>query len=125
MNGNIGGVCRALGELGTSESFGQGRRQKAVVLPCFVSQSEETEEDKCTKDGGPSGGLKRKNCNPVSFHQDSGELKDARVPPVCVIPGDPRVHITPEGVRDYRPDGQRDGEAKIHGGQGNKAPVAA
>ena len=113
MNREIGRGGRALGELGESESFGQGQCQKAVVLLCLFREPEKPEEDERAKDGSPPGGLKPINISPVLFHRYSGELEDTRVPPVCVSPRDPRVNIARDGVPYYHPRGQRDGEAKI------------
>jgi len=35
-----------------------GPHPQVVVLPCLISESEETEKDECAKNGAPSGGFK-------------------------------------------------------------------
>jgi hypothetical protein len=56
---------------------------------------------------------------------DSGELEDTGVSPVGVSPGDPWVNLAQQGVLDNTPNGQRDGEKQINGGQSNETPVIA
>ena len=127
MKGEIeirGGDGHLLGEFRPSAQFGQGGCQKAVMLLCLVNEPEETEEDEGAKDGSPSGGLERINDGRLLVQQDPGVLEDTRVSQVRVIPGDPWADVTPKDVPDYPPGGQRDREAEISGGQGDKTPVA-
>ena len=95
------------------------------MLPCLFREPEETEEDECAEDGSPSGGLERIDRDRVLVEQYPGVLEYARVSPVCVSPGDPWANMTQQEVLGYPPRGQRDGEAKIEGGQSHETPVAA
>jgi len=95
---------------------------QAVVLPRLISEPEEPEEDKRAKNGTPSAGLKRVHNN----WEDEGPwvLKDARVSPVGVSPGDPWVNLQYRTVNDYSPEGYGDGETEVDGSQSDKTPVA-
>ena len=64
MNIRIGCDC-ALGKRGVPNTFDNCRSQKAVVLPCLLSESEETKEDKRAKDSRPSTDLERVEKKPV------------------------------------------------------------
>ena len=109
--GGFGG----LGENRGTETFGDGGCYQAIVPPCLTSEPEESEEDECAKDGSPPSGFKRASDNRVSVYHNPGELKDTRVSPVGVIPGDPGANLAPIGVVDDGPNCQRNGEAEIKG----------
>ena len=96
---------------------------QAVVLPCLIGESEESEENKCTKNGTPPSGLSQVDDSRVD--QDPWVLADNRVPPVGVSPGDPWVNIQHRTVNDYSPKGHRDGETEVGGSQDDETPVAA
>lgn len=52
-NGRTGGR-RALDGQGESEGIGKHGSQEVIVPPCFTSETKETKEDECAKDGRPS-----------------------------------------------------------------------
>ena len=108
-----------------SQTLSNGGSQEAVVLLRLLSESEESEEDKRAEDGGPSRGLKQSDGNRTLVQHDSRELEDAGVSPVGVGPGDPWVNLFRLGVLDNTPNGQRDSEKQINGGQSNETPVTA
>ena len=118
------GDGRTLSGGGGSETPGDGVSQEAVVLLCFVRESEEEEEDEGAKDGGPSSGLKPDDANRIQVQQDSGVLVDMGVFRVGVSPGDPRAHLAQPQVVDDSPSGQWDGEDKIEGSQNGETAVA-
>ena len=87
----------ALDERGVSEKFCQGGRQEAVVLPCLLGESKETEEDESGKDGDPSFEFERENL--IRVQQVPGELENVRVSPVGVVPRNPWADTVPRGAR--------------------------
>lgn len=117
MKGQIdplaGGGC-ALGKSRVPKEFGESRSKEAVIFPRLTSESEESEEDECTKNNNPPIELQR--INQGRAHCDPGELEDAGISPVSVVPGDPRADNTVLGVQDNTMKGQRDGEEEIYGG---------
>ena len=119
------GDGRALGEGGVAETLGNGGSQKTIVLLSLISEPEETEEDECAEDGGPSGGLERIHYRRVFRQHDPGVLEDARVSPVCVFPRNVRVNGVQGCVHDDVPNCQREGEAEINRGQSDETPVTA
>ena len=64
MNIRIGDDC-ALGKRSVPDTFDNCRSQKAVVLHCLLSESEETKEDKRAEDSRPSTDLERIERKPV------------------------------------------------------------
>ena len=118
------GDGRTLSGSGGSETPGDGVSQEAVVLLCFVGESEEEEEDEGAKDGRPSSGLKSSDGNRTQVQQDSGELVDMGVSPVGVSPGDPWAHLALQQAADDSPGGQWNGEDKIEGSQNGETAVA-
>ena len=107
---NMGGGVRGLGERCPAEPLSDDGSQKNVVLPCLAGETEETEEDKCAKDGNPPIDFKGIN---AEREMGPGILEDTGIPPVSVIPGNPRANIQ-QGIRDDTPNGQGNGEAEIH-----------
>lgn len=79
-----------LGRDGESEGLGDRGNQETIIPPCFLTNSEEAEEDERRKDSSPSSGLQRNDGDRVQH--SLGELIDVGVSPVSVIPGDPRVN---------------------------------
>lgn len=97
---------------------------QAVVLLRLLGESEETEEDDCTKNGSPSSDLKRVDADRVGY-RDSWDLVDTRVSPMGVSPGDPWVDLLPHTVKYDTRKGDRDGDTKVDGSQTDETPVAA
>jgi len=124
MNARIG-VGRALGKSGVSETLGDGRSQKTVVLLRFISESEETEEDERGNDNSPSFHLIRIGHSRTLAVHDPRVLEDTGKSPVGVSPGDPRANIAPHSVHDDNAKGHRNGKDEIDGSQGSETPVTA
>ena len=103
----------ALDERGVSEKFCQGGRQEAVVLPCLLGESKETEEDESGKDGNPPFELEGENL--IRVQQDPRELENVGVTLVGVVPRNPWADTVPRGARGDIPACYRDGEKVING----------
>ena len=64
---NVGGGFRSIGERCPAEPLSDGGSQKDIVLLCLASETKETEEDKCAKDGSPSIDFKGTNKERLLF----------------------------------------------------------
>ena len=98
--------------LKASETLGDGGSPKAVVLLRLISESEESEEDKCAKDDSPSIDLKHVVAK-LPVYQDPWNLVDTIVFPVRISPGDPWVNLVPRSVNNGSPNAYRDGETEV------------
>ena len=101
----------------------QGSSKATVVLLCFLSEPEVSEEDERAKDGTPPG-----NLQPVAMiyasgiQHDSRNLVDTIIVGVDASPGDPWANMS-LAVLDNSPSRQRDGETDIDGAHGHETPV--
>lgn len=126
LNGRINSLTgggRILNKRGAPKEACEGGRQKAVVFLCLASESKETEEDERAVDCDPSIEFQRTDHNRT--HCDPGNLRDARVLPMGVLPRDPWSNFTLRGGQDDLVNGQRDSAEDVDGGQCSEAPVIA
>ena len=89
---NTGGGLHGPGERCPAKRLGDDGSQKDVVLPRLTSETEETEEDKCAKDGSPPTNFDGINVDRMRVKKGPGDLEDAGVIRVSVSPGNPWVN---------------------------------
>ena len=107
---------RTFGGSGVSETACNGVSQEAVVLLCFIRETEETEEDERAEDGSPSSDLKPNDVNQVLVQHYPRDLEDTGISRMGVSPGDPWVYpAAPHQGFDDRPSSQWDGKGEIEG----------
>ena len=117
------GSGHALSKCCYFEILGNCGSQETVVLLRLAGEPEETEEDECAEDGTPSINLEPVDVVPAE--RGPGIPPDLRIFRMNVVPGDPWLESTTDGVPNNSPHGQGNGKAKFAGGQYHKTPVAA
>ena len=116
-------ACAGRGEAADAQGLADRVDSKAVVVPCLISEAEESEEDESTDDGRPSGKLQLELGSRACTPKNGGVLIDPVKERMCVVPRDPPPEIA-EAVNDDDLYAIGNGADDFDGGQTHEAEIA-